>query len=166
LEDADCVLVDDCCTCEGIPVNTPFPECPMMNCFAPTCESIGLSQPTALCRAGRCDVNADCNQAHALCNSIPPMCGAGQTPIVVNGCWGGCVDPVECQEVGECTQCLADQACIENVAFGVERHCVDIPAACSGQIECSCLGATTCIKPYGICIDPASPTLQCECPNC
>ncbi len=167
VEDADCALVNDCCTCGGYPANMPAPECPLMNCFAPTCDSIGLSQAMAVCRAGRCVANADCNQAHALCDSLPPLCPSGQTPIVVNGCWGGCINPIECQEVGQCAQCAADHACIENVAFVVERHCVDIPAACNGQIDCNCLGATTCINPYGLCIDPASSTtLQCECPNC
>jgi hypothetical protein len=165
-DDADCTLVNDCCSCEGVSKNETVPECSLMNCFVSTCESMSLSQPMAMCRAGRCVVNADCNQAHALCNSIPPVCSPGKTPIVVNGCWGGCIDPIECSEVGDCTQCTADQACIENVAFTVERHCVDIPAACNGQVECSCLGATTCIKPYGLCIDPSAPTLRCECPNC
>ncbi|MBK9266428.1 MAG: hypothetical protein IPM54_42405 [Polyangiaceae bacterium] len=161
------MVVNDCCTCAGIPVGSPAPSCPISECFAPACDASGLSAAAPLCRAGRCVIDADCNHDNALCDSLPPACPPGQTAHVNGPCWGGCVAVAECREVGACSQCTKDQACIENVAFVVERHCVDVPAACGGQIDCSCVGASSCISPYGVCTDPPDPAvLSCECPNC
>lgn len=166
VEDSDCTLISDCCQCAGVPSKDPLPECPGIECFAPTCDSIGLPSATAVCRAGRCVVDADCNHGHALCDSLPPTCPPGQTAFVSNGCWGGCINATECREIGSCTQCPNEHACVENVAFTVERHCVSVPADCTGQVNCACMGSFTCIQPYGACIDTSAPVLMCECPTC
>jgi hypothetical protein len=159
--DADCTLINDCCSCEGISKNETLPDCPLMGCFAPTCESIGMSIPTAVCRASHCVVNADCNQAHAQCDSIPPMCGPGTTPLVVNGCWGGCIDITECSEVGSCTQCAADQACVNsNTMMMPGLHCVDVPNSCNGQISCACMGENVCGFAQG-CVELGPTELKC-----
>jgi hypothetical protein len=43
-----------------------------------------------------CCAPYDCDQAHTLCDRIPPTCDVGQTPSVVNGCYGPCVDNALC----------------------------------------------------------------------
>jgi hypothetical protein len=143
--DSDCTLVNDCCTCSGIGTKDTAPDCPMMECFAPACNSIGLPNPMAVCRAGQCVVDSDCNQAHALCNSIPPVCAPGNTPVVVNGCWGGCIEIQECGAVGACDQCSDGFACVTaNNMMVPEQHCVPVPDSCLGQISCACMGEFVC----------------------
>lgn len=143
--DSDCMLINDCCRCEGVPANSPVPDCPSPECFAPTCESLSIPQPMAVCRAGQCVVNADCDQNHALCDSLPPQCPPGKTVIVGNGCWGGCLDVTECQDVGSCTQCADGQACVStNTMMMGGHHCVDAPNSCNGQVSCACMGESVC----------------------
>lgn len=159
--DSDCTLVNDCCTCASLPNGTPFPDCSVPECFATTCNADGLGQPTAVCRAGHCVVDADCNQTHVLCKSLPPECPPGQTPIVVNDCWGGCIDIVECREIGDCTQCLDGQACVtSNTMMIPGKHCVDVPDSCNGQISCACMGENVCGFAQG-CYQPSPTEIQC-----
>lgn len=159
--DAECTLVNDCCRCEGLSKGESAPDCPNMECFALTCESIGMAQPTAVCRAGHCVVDADCNQAHAICKSLPPVCPPGKTPIVVNGCWGGCIAVAECREVGPCMQCLAGQACVNtNTMMLPGNHCVDPPTSCNGQISCECMGQNVCGFATA-CVQTAPTELKC-----
>lgn len=165
-DDTDCVLVNSCCSCAGVPANGPFPDCPAVECFAPVCDANGIFDTKAICRAGRCVVDADCNHNHALCDSLPPTCPPGQTAHLAGGCWGGCIAVTECGEVGECTQCPQGTACVENTSFMIERHCVTMPTACNGQVNCACMGDITCIQPFGLCVDTSEPVLMCECPTC
>src|SRR5689334_15991720 len=37
-QDTDCVLVNDCCTCAGVPSTGPLPDCPAVECFATACN--------------------------------------------------------------------------------------------------------------------------------
>jgi hypothetical protein len=159
--DSDCTLVNDCCTCQGISANESIPDCPSMECFAPACNAIGLATPMAVCRAGQCVVNGDCNQDHALCNAPPPVCSPGQTPLVVNNCWGGCVNVVECQAVGSCAQCGADQACVTaNTMMVPAQHCVNAPDSCMNQISCACMGEMVCGFATS-CLETSATELQC-----
>jgi hypothetical protein len=159
--DSDCSLVNDCCTCVALPGNESIPDCPMMECFAPMCNAIGLPDPKAVCRAGQCVVDADCNQDHALCNSPPPVCPPGKTPHVVNNCWGGCIDVAECREVGSCAQCNAGQACVTaNTMMLPATHCVDVPDSCMGQISCACMGEKVCGFATS-CLEVSATELKC-----
>ncbi len=164
--DSDCVLINDCCRCAGAPKKGPLPECPITECFAATCDVTGLAGVAPLCVAGRCVVDADCNQGQVQCNTPPFACPPGKTIHIVNGCWGGCIDPHECKEVGTCAQCPAGQACIENVDFSSSLHCVEVPSSCNGSIDCDCVGASSCVPPYSFCVQPAPAELRCECINC
>lgn len=159
--DADCTLIDDCCTCASVALNEAIPDCPAMECFAPACEANSIPMPAPVCRASHCVVNADCNQMHALCKSLPPTCPQGKTPIVVNGCWGGCIEITECSEVGSCSQCQDGQACVHsNTMMIPATHCVDIPANCNGQISCACMGESVCGFAMG-CMELGPSELQC-----
>jgi len=159
--DSDCTLINDCCSCLGVPGNESFPDCPMMECFAPMCNAIGMPDPKAVCRAGQCVVDADCNQDHALCNSPPPVCPPGKTPHVVNDCWGGCIDVGECREVGSCTQCNDGQACVtSNTMMQSGQHCVTVPDSCMGQITCECMGEKVCGFAMG-CFEASPTELKC-----
>lgn len=159
--DSDCTLVNDCCTCQGIPAGMPFPECPAMECFAPSCEAIAVANPAAICRAGQCVVDADCNHSHIMCKSLPPVCPPGKTPHVVNGCWGGCIDVTECREIGDCIQCNDGQACVtSNTMMAPAQHCVEVPDSCLGQINCDCMGEMVC--GFGMsCFEASATALQC-----
>jgi hypothetical protein len=51
----------------------------------------------------------------------------------------------------------------DQVLGGPTHRCVTVPAACSGNPTCECIGACT---GYLFCADPASTTPVCECPTC
>jgi len=161
VNDTDCTLLDSCCTCQGVSMNESLPDCPLVECFALTCEANGLPLPTTVCRASHCVVNADCNPNHVQCDKTMPMCPPGLTPLVVNGCWGGCLAVAECSEVGSCTQCLNGQACVDsNTMMLPAQHCVDVPASCNGQISCACMGESVCGFAQG-CMQVSPTELKC-----
>jgi hypothetical protein len=51
--DADCKLVNDCCSCMAVPVSVTPPNCPM-TCLVDSCTSVGLQGATAVCLSGKC----------------------------------------------------------------------------------------------------------------
>jgi hypothetical protein len=61
------------------------------------------------CVDGVCQSRFDCDQSHAFCDMIPPLCGPGLVPSVINGCWGPCVLPEFCLPVQ--IECLANEDC-------------------------------------------------------
>lgn len=156
--DADCVLLDDCCTCGGVPAGTPGCE---LDCVQSACSAAGLEPTAALCRAGRCVLDLDCNQNHAACESLPPSCPPGETATVVGPCWGPCAPLAECAEVTGCAQCGA-LGCVSNEDLaGPSAHCVVLPASCGGEISCACAAAA--------CADQCADTdagINCFCPTC
>ena len=161
VQDSDCTLINDCCTCASVPNGETAPECTVSDCFATACNGNGLPNPTAVCRAGHCVVDADCNRAHATCKSLPPECPPGKTIIVVDGCWGGCIDVAECREVENCSQCLDGQACVtSNTMMLPAPHCVMVPDVCNGQVSCACMSENVC--GFAMSCDEVSPTeLRC-----
>ena len=51
----ECDLLNDCCSCAGVPAGTSVP-CDVPECFAPTCSVHEGTEPLqATCAAGRCD---------------------------------------------------------------------------------------------------------------
>ncbi|MCC6555774.1 MAG: hypothetical protein IT372_22660 [Polyangiaceae bacterium] len=164
--DSDCIIVNDCCTCEGMPKGSVAPDCPIQDCFVPTCESLGLSTLTPTCNAGRCVAGHRCDPAEVLCNALPPPCEAGKIPAVSGACWGGCVAPTECATVGSCDQCGPGLACVAEVGFAADFHCVDVPEVCGSAVDCGCVGASACVEPFTMCVQASPAELHCECPNC
>jgi hypothetical protein len=51
--DADCKLVNDCCSCMAVPVSVTPPNC-TTNCLVDSCTGFGLQGATAVCKSGKC----------------------------------------------------------------------------------------------------------------
>ena len=68
------------CGCSGA-------SCDALYASARECEAAHGSCPAA---ATRCDPN------EVWCRALPPSCGAGEVPSVIDHCWGPCVPFAEC----------------------------------------------------------------------
>jgi len=137
--DADCEVLDDCCTCGGVPVGTMGCE---EQCFQPACASQNVQPAAALCRAGRCVLDLDCNQTHATCGLVPTDCPVGQTATVTGDCYdGGCSVNSECREVTSCADCTGDD-CASVAGMPQTFHCLGLADACGGAVICACLPDT------------------------
>jgi hypothetical protein len=121
--DDDCRLVNDCCTCQAIPVGEKAAVCdPNRACVVSTCAQYqGVSR--AHCSAGRCVLGFACDPAQLLCKRVAPLCPAGQVPQVVNGCYGECVDARQCLSVPTCAACRSTDLCVRAVAAPAVLHC-------------------------------------------
>lgn len=169
VEDKDCTLVNDCCRCEAIAVGDPIPECPMMECFAPVCDTLGVK--AAECRLGTCVTEKlNCDASTIACDEAAPDCPQGTLPGVDdnNVCWtGGCVPIEHCNFVSSCTDCPQDTMCVVDETLpGPKFRCEPIPAACmGGEPTCDCAGEACDTPPYDICYEQPD-ALYCSCPFC
>ena len=92
--DSECQLFSDCCTCTAYgPNEDPPPTC-FADCDQLACDAAGAQGP--ICQDSKCIAGFDCSSP-VLCNAIPPSCVPGETPSIVNGCWGACVRADECR---------------------------------------------------------------------
>ena len=162
----DCQLVNDCCACEGIPASEEPKMC-NIDCLQPTCDSVGHFATEPLCEVGRCVAGFDCDHSTVTCDVDPPDCQPGHTAIVIDGCYGACVDAGECAQVGDCSQCnAAGHLCVtEQTQLGLRHHCVPLPGECQGDPTCACMGASVCLAPFDTCSDSAT-GVTCSCPAC
>lgn len=134
----------DHCELQCTPSNPMDPNGPMSTCVATCvpddglgCESIQcptgqhcveqcLPQPCMnpmgcpeLCR-GICEPDSpgECNQMVA-CDSLPPVCPAGTTPGVANGCWTGyCIPNDQCNQPPpppSCEELTTEMACLSRM---------------------------------------------------
>ena len=166
-DDSQCTLVNDCCSCVGLGPGETAPPCDIQQCLIPTCESKQLPGNSAQCQAGQCVAGFECDHNKALCDSIPPSCGPGETASVKGACWGPCVPATECATVGSCDQCGAGQACVKwTTQIGLKIHCVDLPSSCNGKASCECIGAAVCTDPYDTCSADGQGAISCSCPQC
>ena len=163
--DADCRVVDDCCTCAALAPGETTPTC-VNDCFASACVSRSIPASAALCVAGQCVLDIDCDPAHTLCDRMPPSCAPGEVASVVGSCWGGCVAASECPSAPGCSACGAGDVCVEyQFELGPVLHCVPPPDACQAPIDCACAGPATCTGPFTLC-SGTSAHLVCGCPTC
>jgi hypothetical protein len=163
---SQCQLVNDCCHCEALAAADKVPNCNIQACLQSTCSALGAPSPMPTCSAGRCTL-FDCDHDKVLCESLPPTCPPGETPSVSGNCWGSCVPATECQTVADCEQCDPKQhTCVTDVAkSGPLRHCVAIPAACSGKPSCACMGMSVCVGAFDLCAESQG-SISCNCPTC
>ncbi|MFL5308055.1 MAG: hypothetical protein ACJ8F1_22760 [Polyangia bacterium] len=162
---SDCVLHNDCCSCAAIPKNAAVASCNLL-CLIASCTSQSVTAADVACVTGRCVLNRSCNAANVTCTTAAPTCPAGSLPIISNHCYaGGCLPASQCADVGSCDACTAaGLSCVTvDDLPAPTRHCVTVPAACSGAPTCGCLGV--CNGTYE-CAAPASTTPICECPTC
>ncbi len=165
VDDADCKLHDDCCTCEGVPVGTDIADCPG-ECVQSTCASLGIE--AAVCRLGVCETERlSCDQSAIICDEAPPPCDPGKLPQTTPGCYTGqCVPASLCDVVLTCKDCPADTMCVQKVSFGIDSvTCEPIPPGCDGKVDCACVGDLVCTGMYGLCSSQGA-VVSCECPNC
>lgn len=166
-EDAECKLLNDCCSCVGLGPGEAAPPCELEECLLPECESKQLGSFIPQCQAGQCVAGFECDQNKAACDSLPPNCPAGETATVVGLCWGPCVRATECSTVASCDQCGAGRACVKWITkLGPQIHCVDLPSSCGEQPSCECMGAAVCTGAFDTCsVDPQG-AISCSCPAC
>ncbi len=66
----DCYLVSDCCSCLGVANGQAAPGCDAPECFAPRCEAEGFNGlEAASCSAGQCVAGFDCDIAKVDCDA-------------------------------------------------------------------------------------------------
>ncbi len=163
--DDDCVLFDDCCSCQALHVDDPPPPSCPVECKATACMGYGIGG--VHCEQGSCELDAlSCNPLLVACDALPPDCDPGFLPSVGRSCWtGDCVPAEVCDVVPDCAACPEDETCIALVAKGPAGFiCSPIAPECAGTPSCACL-PQVCPEMFSACIDGAD-GVQCECPNC
>ncbi len=113
----DCASITPFCGCDG----ATFMDCPGDLTTTPArragaCASADAGSPDAAVCGGAsigptgreclgpadgtlpvwCCTGWDCDQSHAACDSLPPVCAEGESPTVAMGCWGPCVPTTNC----------------------------------------------------------------------
>jgi Cys-rich repeat protein len=116
----DCASDEICEFYEGVPCDQDG-TCADPGLWAPgvcvpapfVCETnedcLSSAGELAYCVNGTCVFEFDCDQNHAFCDMIPPICPDGQVITVVNGCFGPCVDPGLCEPASQ--ECFANTDC-------------------------------------------------------
>ena len=166
--DADCVLVDDCCSCSAAHVDSDPSVCDE-ECMITVCESFGIKE--AVCEQGQCvPTRTNCDDSLILCDALPPDCAPGFVPGVEpnNSCWTGqCVPAILCNFVNECQDCAGYESyfCATDVTqLGFKPHCELLPPECGGEATCAC-ASDACEAPFDDCAD-GDDGLLCNCPVC
>jgi hypothetical protein len=137
----DCVVLDDCCSCEAIPKSEQRGECEKV-CVQSACSAQGLSGVTPVCVGNRCVFDVSCDRSAVTCKIATPTCDAGLVPSVEGECYGPCIAPEECNTVTDCSDCLDGQVCVSNSLFlGLAYYCVEVSRACAASPTCECTDA-------------------------
>jgi hypothetical protein len=166
---ADCKLIDNCCSCQAIPVGASAAPC-AATCKQNQCAATQLPAGAVACVAGQCVAGFTCDATKVTCKVATPSCPAGEVPTVnaSGNCYtGSCAPETECASVGGCGACTgANEACVSIESLvGVEHHCVQIPPECNGNGGCDCLGVTAC--PNRTCGNYSGIRgIYCTCPAC
>ncbi|MFZ6184685.1 hypothetical protein [Nannocystis pusilla] len=137
-EDADCVLINNCCECDPKPATAEVAACEG-NCLQPTCDALSLWGAQAACRSGICEfAGMTCSDGPVACDQAMPQCPAGTVNTVQDDCWAGCMHPRYC-EGGGCTpgSCGDGWTCVSHQSGA--STCALLPAACAGEPTCACL---------------------------
>jgi hypothetical protein len=154
---ADCRMVSDCCSCRAEPVSGPGELCPI-DCASDACADGNVEPSEVECVMGRCVIARSC-AGGVLCPALPPNCGEGRLPSILEGCWGPCLEVTECSRVPSCDDC-SDAVCARFDGLMSTYHCVDPADGCRAGNYCECLGACTFD-----CVENAE-GVGCSCPVC
>jgi hypothetical protein len=168
---SDCRLDNDCCTCEAVPASTPPGASCALQCLQSQCAALQLPADGLACAAGRCVAGFACDDTHVTCRISVPTCAAGQVPgVTASGtCYtGSCVPAAQCTTVSGCDACGPGEACVlYQTQMGNQYHCVSVPAACTRNQTCDCLGPSVCTGSYRSCTELSGQrAVMCTCPNC
>jgi hypothetical protein len=134
---ADCQLESDCCGCKAI--SRRGDEFCALDCARDPCPEMGITADDVACRQGRCVLARSCDAGRVVCRAAPPTCSEGTVPSVVDDCWGPCIPPTECANVGSCADC-GDAFCVEFQGMVTTFNCVTRVQACDRENYCECLG--------------------------
>jgi len=166
-KDADCMLADDCCDCDGVPVGADVSVCDA-ECKQSKCSELGITK--AVCRLGVCQTERlSCDASKVACDSLPPPCEPGTVAETTPACWSGkCVPAKNCDVLAACELCPEGRVCVQNVAFGPEPGvvCEPLTPGCDPADPCACIGDQVCIQPFGACFNQPGGDITCECINC
>ncbi len=167
MDDGDCLLVDDCCTCAVFPPGEGPPPCDLQECFATVCAGQGFGNPQAACVGGVCRFQeVGCDPDLVLCDAEPPVCPEGWRPRVSPaGCWDGCVPIEACDTVTSCDDCHGDEVCVvTNDLAGTRYDCEPWPVGCDAQDPCGCAPAF-CPEGHS-CEATGAGRVECTCLDC
>jgi hypothetical protein len=160
---ADCMLLEDCCSCASIPKSVSQGLCDAA-CTELACARNGIGADDVTCIAGRCTFAQSCDGREVTCRIARPECPPGQSPIVNEYCYsGGCLPTAECAQVSDCGVCESEGLSCVTMDALPSYHCVETPPACADSPTCGCMGV--CTPPF-ICGDPESESLACTCIVC
>ncbi len=113
------------------------------------------------CVDGVCQYQFDCDQSHAFCDMIPPLCGPGLVNSVINGCYGPCVDPATCRPAD--LECRVDEDCPEGQACLMYcwASCPPDGSPCTSDCTGVCVpSAPQCVSDLD-CVDAAGSAGAC-----
>jgi hypothetical protein len=139
--DADCMKVEDCCTCAAIEAGDPPGACKVM-CDQSACAAVGLQDTIAECRSGHCELSStvECSKPVA-CDQAPPVCESGMVPSIDGDCYGPCVSYHYCNDTAACkASCGEGWTCVTSQS-GAGGGCFPLPTACGGVATCACVDA-------------------------
>ena len=160
-----CRLYSDCCTCVALGPDDPAPEpCPV-DCALDQCTELGVTR--AVCAGGECSAGFDCT-GRVTCPAAPVVCGQGQVPSVVRGCWGPCVPFEQCGFVQDCGQCrAAGRACVTfGGSFTEATACAPIPESCGSKPSCACMDDLVCATNFPCSDRSDGAGIVCNCLTC
>jgi hypothetical protein len=111
---------------------------------------------------GRCRFDVDCDPTHVSCLATTPSCPAGQLPSVREGCWGPCIEVLDCNQITGCGDCPEASVCVIFQAQVASYSCVTPQTGCARGSYCDCLAACD----FG-CEEPSDfEAVTCDCPVC
>ncbi len=166
-DDADCKLADDCCACDGVPIDVEVSVCDL-DCKQSKCSELGIK--SAVCRFGVCiSERLSCDASKVACDEAPPPCEPGTLPETTPACWSGrCIPAEHCDVVGSCNHCPDDRVCVQYIAAGPQPGvtCEILPPGCDPAAPCDCLGVQVCSVDFMACFNQQGGNITCECINC
>jgi hypothetical protein len=153
---ADCQLESDCCGCRAI--SRRGTEFCALDCERDPCPEMGITPEDVTCMQGRCVLARSCDAGSVVCRVARPTCSEGTVPSVVDDCWGPCLPPTECSNVGSCSDC-GEAFCVEFQVQSSIFNCVTRVGDCSRDNYCECLGVC------GVC-SATDDAVACPCTGC
>ena len=158
-QNEDCKVVDDCCTCDVVPIATKGLACASA-CKQSACQASGYAEPKAACVGHRCIFDISCKSEEVTCKSAKPTCSAGLVPGVIGSCWGPCVRPDQCSRLDDCKSCGDDQVCVSDQNGGLGGfRCVRVAPDCAAHPTCECTNSC-----FAQCSDESG--ISCFCITC
>lgn len=92
VDEADCRIFSDCCTCDAFAMDEHPMEC-AADCDRTLCEEWGITE--VICSHTCHLLLVDCDPGLVMCPDAPPDCADGFAPSIEMRCWTRHCVPVE-----------------------------------------------------------------------